>query len=381
MKPGASRRARRALLSLVLTNACTPGSSFDTEPESEASGPADTSATEGSSDGGGAATVTVGTTSTGGDPLVTTTVDPTSSGATESTGDTTDGTTTGGTSDTDTSDGSTTGGVKTCKKVDIVLAIENSPDMSDGYWQIEGMADHLAERLGSDLADWDYHVMVVDADASWGQSACEDRCALAGYCDLIPEYPCGYNPTVCDATLGAGVVYPAGKWAANADCGLTADKRYIDNKTNDLASTLQCLTKVGFSSTWRSQIQSLLDAVGGPPSELGGCNDGFLRQDAFLVAVSITGTKDEITEGTAEEWHKAMLATKGGNFDKVFMVGLINDGWYDGVCGLINYGGNTQKLEDFVNLFFRKSFGSYCEPDYAPFLDPALDYLHTACKE
>lgn len=380
MKPGASRRARRALLSLVLTNACYPSGSGN-EPDSEATGPAsEASSSEG---GGDDSTATTSTTSTSGEPLpgVTSTVEPTTTG--ESTGDATTSTsgdtTTGDTTTGDTSGG--TGGPKSCKKVDIVLAIENSPDMSDGYWQIEDMAKHLAERLGSDLADWDYHVMVVDADASWGQKACEDRCALNGYCDLIPEYPCSYDPTACDATLGAGVVYPAGKWAANTDCGLTANKRYVDNETSNLGEALQCLTKVGFSSDWRSQIQSLLDAVSGPPSQLGGCNDGFLRDDAFLIAVSITGTKDEITAGTAEEWHKAMLATKGGNFDKVFMVGLINDGWYpESVCGLINYGGNTQKLEDFVNLFFRKSFGSFCEPDYAPFLDPALDYLHTACK-
>ena len=376
MKPVVSRRARRAALALVLTACPQPGAQdSDTDPQTS---------TEGTSDGGesSATTTTAGTTGplpgeTSDGPTSTTTSTTTTSDAVTTTGDTTTGDTTTGDA---TTGGATTGGEpKTCRKVDILLVIDNDSNLGTAVYEVEDMAAHLAGRLQGDLADWSYHVMAIDTDAFWGNEFCEERCALYGSCeDLIPGYPCAYSPNECDSTRGAGIVFPAGGWAANKWCKLAGGKRYFDNNQPDIAATLDCITRPGFATkSPHMLIGSTLEALSAPLNN--GCNAGFLRDDAFLILVLINTIADKHTPGTPKEWHQQVLASKGGNFDKVFTIGFINDGFWGIVCGAFEDGGDTKPLMDFVKLFFRKSLGSLCEESYAPRLDAAFKYINEAC--
>jgi hypothetical protein len=52
----------------------------------------------------------------------------------------------------------------------------------------------------------------------------------------------------------------------------------------------------------------------------GGCNDGFLRDDALLAVIELTGTGDNLTPGTPQSWYDALVAAKHGNEEAVVIL-------------------------------------------------------------
>ncbi len=345
-----------------------PEDTFDSDSESasasaSASSGVDTLTTAGltSSSGGG----TTGDTSTTGD--------------TDGTTSDSDGTT-GGTDSDSTTDG-TTDGPKSCKKIDVLFAIDNSPDMTGAHWRLSQMLPQFIDRFETEFSNWDYHMMVVKGDGSWGNPLCEERCELVGNCDgAIEDYPCEYDPDTCDLTLGAGVIISAGSSASNTICPIEGDQRYMKTGQSELEETLDCLRRVGFANSYeRPQVQSLLNAVSPKLNAEGACNEGFLRDDAYLVIFMVMSETDYYTEGTPQEWAKTLLATKGGKFDKVFLIGLFDDGYKGGLCGIPD--GNNDDLFEWVDEIYHSSSGSMCEQDYMPHMDKALNYVLSDCQE
>lgn len=379
MRLGASLRTPLVALFLMLTACPDPGVG---DPDSEVTGPS--GGGDASTSGTGAAATSVAVTT---DPSSTTYLESTGDpgGTSEGSGATT--TTTGDATDTEDPTGTTsTTGVDppaACRKVDLLFVIDKSEHIVDAWPQLDQLGDHLIGRLNGDLADWDYHIMVIDADAQWGWKACEERCALGEDCeDIAPGYPCDYEPGMCDTTLGAGIRVHAGKYSSNKDCGMIDGRRYIAPDQPNLYSTLKCLLDVGLSGGGFGSrlMQAIINATDTPLNGPGGCNEGFLRDDAFLLTMVVNTLPDNNSPGDPPLWHKEVLASKGGNFDKVFMIGMINDGFWHNICGDWSDSGNTQMVEDFVNLFFRRELSSLCVKDYRPSLDKALDYVETACK-
>ncbi|MCB9704862.1 MAG: hypothetical protein H6711_23505 [Myxococcales bacterium] len=370
MKQGVSRLAQRAGATLLLA-ACT----YTGEGENPtATAPDEVEESDTSTD---AST----STSTSGDPLpqvTSTDASDTSSG--EPTSTTSDGTTG---DDTTGTTGGTTGGTKTCKKVDFLFMIENESEMAVAYKELGELFPHVAERVETELSDWDYHMMVINGDGNWGTAACEERCALTGSCEpLLDGYPCEYDPNSCDMTLGAGVTFPAGSWASNVQCPIEGDQRYIVNGQPDLAGTLDCLRWVGNSGdTYRKPVQSVLEAVSPELNGPGACNEGFIRDDAYQVIMVITTSGDFTTTGTPEEWADSLLAIHGGKFDKVFLIGLFNDGYYTGTCGTLGAPYTIKNLLGWIDGIFHSSWGSVCENDFRPYIDQALDYILSDCEE
>ncbi len=346
-----------------------PNETFESDSESEsgasasASSGIDTLTTAGltSSSGGG---VTTGST-----------------GDTEgTTSDTDSDSTTDGTDSDSTTDG-TTDGPQSCKKIDFLFAIDNSPRMADAHWQLGQMLPQFIDRIETEFSDWDYHMMVVKGDGSWGNPLCEERCEMVGNCDgSIEGYPCEYDPDTCDLTLGAGVVISAGSAASNVICPIEGNQRYIKTGQPELEDTLDCLRLVGFGNSYeRPQVQSLLNAVSPKLNAKGACNEGFLRDDAYLVIFMVMSETDYYTEGTPQEWATTLLATKGGKFDKVFLIGLFDDGYKGGLCGIQD--GNNDDLFEWVDEIYHSSSGSLCEQNYMPHMDKALNYVLSDCQE
>ncbi|HEY8379015.1 MAG TPA: hypothetical protein VIK91_21130 [Nannocystis sp.] len=195
-------------------------------------------------------------------------------------------------------------------KLDLLFVVSREVSMNKAQDALVTAFPDLYETLGEMYVDFDPHVMVVDADAEWGVPECDAKCKKNDPwgCE---EYPCDYLPSVCDTILGAGAIFNAGFATANAECELTSGRRFMIGKTQpDPEETFSCLARVGaLGKGWlgAAAAAALSPELRGP----GGCNDGFLRDDALLVIVFL-GRQDEPGDspGDPAEWAQAILAAK-----------------------------------------------------------------------
>ena len=233
----------------------------------------------------------------------------------------------------------------------VILDVGNSADIGDGtpagckgkidflfVISRDGLVDILQDRLiaafpdfiatiEGKFADFDYHIMVVDSDASWGLSQCDDACAEAGTCAEVQDYPCDKLALVtqCDRMMGAGNVFSAGWNAYNEPCEIAGGRRFLNRDQPDLLEAFTCIAQVGNSGMAR-----LGDALGAAVSTqlagIGGCNDRFLRDDALLM-VTLIGGWDVVgsnigSSGSPEAWAKAVVDAKNGDANSVVMLDI-----------------------------------------------------------
>lgn len=316
------------------------------------------------------------TTTTSTTNSTTASTEPTTSATSEPT------TTTGDTDATSTTDDTTTGTtgqqVNTCKKVDFLFFIDNVGDTDWGAgYGLGQMIPHLAERIEKDFADWDYHMMVIKGDDTWGNAYCEQRCEEGGD-PCSADYPCADDPDACDLTLGSGVTHPAGGGASNKQCPIDGEQRYIQTGQTDLAGTLDCMSRTGSGWEFPGEhriVRSILDSINTPLNAPGACNDGFFREDAYLILFVISPLPDIYATGTPDDWTKELKAHKGGKFDKIHFTGLFES------CGF-DYGKwKYDPLKEWVSSLYHHQLGHTCTDDLIKYIDPALDYLQTDCQE
>src|SRR5690606_16635063 len=115
-----------------------------------------------------------------------------------------------------------------------------------------------------------------------------------------------------------GMTYPIGKGASNQRCELASGRRYITAGQPDLEDAFTCIASMGINGSEHVAevtVMALADDINAP----GGCNAGFLRDDALLVVVAIQDTYDSFSEGTAQEWADALVEAKGGDADAVVL--------------------------------------------------------------
>jgi len=236
-----------------------------------------------------------------------------------------------------------------CKgKIDFLFVVSRQANMRSRQAQLAAAFPQFIETIQSKFADFDYHIMVVDGDAAWGNSACTDTCpdlackvgeTCCGWgdaahkgmpCCSAPDYPCEELGllSVCDTAWGAGSVFPAGvDGEANKPCPIDGNRRYLVKGQTDLKGTFQCVAMVG-SSGWGALGQALVAAVQAPMNKLGGCNPGFLRDDALLMVTFISNAADFAyfdSEGTASEWAEAVREAKHGDDKSVVMLSIYNN--------------------------------------------------------
>lgn len=303
-----------------------------------------------------------------------------------------------------------------CAKVDFLFVVDNSGSMFDEQQTLAASFPAFMQTIQSEIAAMDYHLMVVSTDGSMIQTSsggsgsqqvltcsggnctcapapdcCEDACALGGGQDSCFGVPCGGEIAVegCDVELGAGR-----RFSSQGECGLGADERFITQSEPDLEQTFLCMADVGtFGSGNEVPIDAVLAAIGDHNTGDGGCNDGFLRDDAVLVVTIITDEEDDHdgffgSEGEPAQWHQAVLEAKGGNETAAVVLGLVGDtDLPDGLCEPLDDGGvdgaeASPRLREFVEAFGSRGFvGSVCAPSYDGFFSDAVSVIDTACDE
>ncbi|WP_395654191.1 hypothetical protein [Phycicoccus elongatus] len=283
-----------------------------------------------------------------------------------------------------------------CKgKIDLLFVISRASNMRYRQEQLIDAFPKFIDTITAKFADFDYHIMVVDGDSTWGSSICDDVCPTLACkieepccgltstepkgepcCASAPDYPCEHvaEKTVCDDAFGAGTVFPAGTYSSNKLCPLDVQRRYMVKGEPNLKDTFACVARVGVSGHGRLG-QALTAAVQKGINDPGGCNPGFLRKDALLMVTLISTNGDSgggglDSKGTPEEWAQAVLDAKQGVAESIV---LFNIGYYETECDPMN------GLCTLAKMFPYHHFGDVLATDYGPAFDDAASLVETAC--
>jgi hypothetical protein len=286
-------------------------------------------------------------------------------------------------------------------KIDFLFVVSRDANMSGRQEQLALAVPTFISTIESKFADFDYHIMVVDGDDEWGNSVCTENCPdlsackvgqdccswyLEEYdgmpCCIVQDYPCEYaaNLPTCELAFGAGTVYPAGREASNKLCPIDGGHRYLVKDQTDLPKAFACIAKVGASGD-NKLGQALTAAMQPAINDFGGCNEGFLREDALLMVTFIQTNPDEPgwdgSEGTPAEWYQAVLDAKRGDAESVVMfnIGGCNCGPHEGECH------PKDRLCTLTTMFPYHHQESALASDYGPAFNKAVGLVETACAE
>ncbi|WAS91730.1 hypothetical protein [Nannocystis punicea] len=263
-------------------------------------------------------------------------------------------------------------------KVDLLFTISSQSTMKLAQGWLKSSFPGFIDTLESEFGDFDYHILSANTSPLWGHpvlcAGCKD------ICPEVPEYPCGVTPEPCDTIAGAGVTYPIGEDASNKRCDLASGLRYITPGQPDLEEAFSCIASVGTSGAplvAEMTMAALADEINAP----GGCNEGFLRDDALLVVVAIQDTWDEDSVGTAQDWANALVEAKGGDPDAVVLLVIASDtDDPDGLCGYSGVPPGYHKLRTWTELVPHSVFGSICnEQGYAAYFAEAATKIKAQC--
>jgi hypothetical protein len=332
-----------------------------------------------------AATDTTGAVVTTGGPAATTAVDGTDDGTETgtlpdvggTTGDTDEPGTTGDDDDTTGNPIIDTDPFVDCRAVDYLYVIDNSASMLP-YQQTLLQAFPALAAVTQALipASEEAHVMVVKTDEGWG-GHCIDHCDQLNLCLDNLAFDCSLTSVGCDAALGAGVIHPYGILGRNEPCELAGDARYIEPEESDVLPAMTCIADLGVRlyDTPRT-ADALVAALSESMLGEGGCNEGFLRDDALLVITIVTDKDDTSSFGNPTAWYDAVVSAKNGREQDVVVIGL----FAENLAQCDEDAQSPVRLGDFVNLFPTAMRLDICATSYQGALVDTVIPIGAACE-
>ncbi|MCR9166324.1 MAG: hypothetical protein ACE37F_23850 [Nannocystaceae bacterium] len=253
-----------------------------------------------------------------------------------------------------------------CTKADFLFVIDNSSSMSDNQQNLIASFPGFIDAIEGTINAQDYHVMVVDSDESNGVVQCNgNTCGT-----VFPPPSCCPAPTSCNETIGSGRDVSGANGAA---CDFGADRQYISAQTSDFAAAFECAANVGTTGSANElPMTAMSRALSAEMNGAGGCNEGFLRDDAILVVTVVSDASPataniEHGQSTAAEWTAAVIDAKGGNASAVVVLGLFE---------------NSPSYDAWALSFGDRGFlGSSALPDYGPLFLEAVSTIDVVCDE
>jgi hypothetical protein len=263
-----------------------------------------------------------------------------------------------------------------CKKVDLLFVIDDSGSMADEQINLVNSFPSFINSIQTELADTKgYHVGVITSD------------------------PYLYNETGCN-TLGSLVTQTGGVDSSNAVCSPYASGYRWMNETDDLTTKFQCAAQVGTGGSGNEQpMEALGWAISDSYNAAGGCNEGFLRDDALLVVVIITDEEDDHeveaclqnpqtgSAGEPMNWYDAVVGVKSGLETNVVVLSLVGPTGnnacpaLDKCVGGIDGAEVATRIVQFTEMFTYGFIGQVCAPDYGPFFQSAVGVIKSACDD
>ena len=270
-------------------------------------------------------------------------------------------------------------------KIDFLFVIESWYAMKTSQDKLQAAFKTFTDMIGQEFAEFDYHIMVVDAGGTpLLPNKCEDcymciGCTMPGCGDFGGplDYPCDYGPSACDITEGAGVVVTGNFDASNKVCDLFGGNRYIIKGEPDLEGTFKCIASLGQGPKTPVAAEVMMSAL--QPDMLdGGCNDDFLRDDALLAVIELTGTGDGLSPGTPQSWYDKLVGAKHGNEDAVVILAFSGDlDQPEPKCEGEDTGSYPQRA--FAQLAAHGLWESSCVDSYIPALTKTAEMILEQC--
>ncbi|MBA3948680.1 MAG: hypothetical protein H0X44_01890 [Acidobacteria bacterium] len=279
-----------------------------------------------------------------------------------------------------------------CKgKVDLLFVISRLHTMVTEQDQLLASFPGFIDTIEQKLEGFDVHIMTANPDAYWPGWTCENQACIGEkyWPNCGPnalDYQCGVfaeMTTACDEQLGAGLIFNAGGYAANKLCDLYGGHRFIISGEPDMASAFECIAKVGVSGKPNKMGDAVIAALSPAPNGLngpGGCNEGFLREDALLVVAFITDTSD-YSKSYAKQQYEAIVAAKKDP-SAVVLLAVVPQPHKEGepeIPGCTYDWEGLSLFHDLGSKFPYAVYGDTCAPSYASFFDAAADKISEAC--
>jgi hypothetical protein len=294
-------------------------------------------------------------------PTSITTVPATTSGETESTTDAPTGsdTTFSSLSNVDTTyasfSGTTSFVPETCKKVDVIFAIDNSGSMAEEIAALTGPVFNSFPAALLDVGNGidDFHLAVMDA------------------CPTPPYY---HN------------------WGTGGACNFSTGLNWMVSTSPELTTEFQCVTALS-GSGWNGMMdtcdttndddeQPARAASSALTSDaIGAANGGFLRDDALLLVVAITDEDEELFGGyTVDQIVQPILDAKG-TIDEVIFLGIAGASDCDGPYGGALAAPNMQAIAAPFVAAQRGLFWDLCQGDLETAFQQAIAIVDGVCNE
>ena len=311
----------------------------------------------GTSGDGSASTGATTTTS----PTSITTVPATMSGETGSTTDTPTGsdTTFSSLSNVDTTyasfSGTTSFVPETCKKVDVIFAIDNSGSMAEEIAALTGPVFNSFPAALLDVGNGidDFHLAVMDA------------------CPTPPYY---HN------------------WGTGGACNFSTGLNWMVSTSPELTTEFQCVTALS-GSGWNGMMDTC-DTTNDDDEQparaassslmsdaIGAANGGFLRDDALLLVVAITDEDEELFGGyTVDQIVQPIIDAKG-TIDEVIFLGIAGASDCDGPYGGALAAPNMQAIAAPFVAAQRGLFWDLCQGDLETAFQQAIAIVDGVCNE
>jgi hypothetical protein len=267
-----------------------------------------------------------------------------------------------------------------CDKIDFLFIVDNSVSMQDQQTQLVAAFPGFISTIESTVsAGSNVHVMVADTDP-WG------RCNTANpWTGMDPSsttcnsYIKNTKFAECDRTVGAGVVHPAGQYASNKQCNFPAGRRFLQQGDTDIPGAFGCAAKVGVAGHPSERpMDALMAAITPGINAAGGCNEGFLRDDALLVVTFISDDPNYEDQGTPQGWYDAVVAAKKGDPKAAVMVGF--------TPAFADCPGDATKTKgkhwaEFVGKFPFNLHASVCAGNYDATFAQAVKVIDEGCDQ
>ena len=259
-----------------------------------------------------------------------------------------------------------------CQGVDLLFVIDNSGSMGPYQTNLGASVPGFIEAMRDSVPTDDYHVMIVDSTGAAGEGKC------AG-------------------VLGAG----NRGTSSGAQCIVADQPNYLAGDA-EIDALFPCLALTGIQGSSAEMVTgAMLNAVSPGFVADGGCNEGFLRDDAILVVVVIT---DEFAGYGGGGWANVLKSYK--QEDGIVVLGLIGDNPADGdpfkypasadmtpwgtlpdcapweYFSYPNEASPNPGLVEFADAFDGNGFlGSICAADYSDALLSAVDAITLTCVD
>ncbi len=256
-----------------------------------------------------------------------------------------------------------------CRKADFLFVIDNSGSMQEHQQQLLASFPGFIEAILGSLDELDsIHVGVITSDA---------------YASNAPD---------CQQ-LGALVTQTGGENSSEAVCTPFVGGRRFFTEQDSLAAVFNCVSRVGTEGSGNELPMSATIAALQPEmTGVGGCNEGFLRDDAILVVVVVSDdppfpdTPDDawpLIDTTV--WRDAILETKGGSPDAIVVIGVVSYDDTSCVCPWCCPGfgcmvPNHNVIELVESFDDHGALGSVCSDDYAPVLAETIETIEATCE-